>query len=190
MPAVRNQNLVIVVDDDPGMLGSLGRLLRQLGYASLLFPSAEALANHDHFDGVACILLDIDLGDGSGIELRHRLRARNISVPIIYMTGHDNVGVRDAAYQSGCLACLVNLSRLRRSPRTCGGLDRVRRAGLAASAQATTGRTSCETRAYRGPAGFERAYPLVREVDFCTTNQRPPRIATQMTTHRRHRVDL
>jgi FixJ family two-component response regulator len=38
-----NQNLVLVVDDDPGMLRSVARLLRQFGYASLLFPSAEAL---------------------------------------------------------------------------------------------------------------------------------------------------
>jgi FixJ family two-component response regulator len=39
---------------------SAARLLRQLGYASLLFPSAEAFAKHDNFDSSACVLLDID----------------------------------------------------------------------------------------------------------------------------------
>jgi hypothetical protein len=48
-------------------------MLRQFGYASLLFPSAEAFGNQSDFDGAVCVLLDIDLGDGSGIELRHRL---------------------------------------------------------------------------------------------------------------------
>jgi FixJ family two-component response regulator len=89
------------------MLRSLARLLRQLGYASLLFPSAEAFAEHHDFDGVACVLLDINLGDVSGIELRHRLKAANISVPIIYMTGKDDPATREAALQSGCLAYLT-----------------------------------------------------------------------------------
>ena len=102
-----NRNLVLVVDDDASMLTSVARLLRQLGYASLLFPSAEAFANHREFDGAVCVLLDIDLGDGSGIELRHRLKAANISVPVIYMTGKDNPAVRKAALQSGCLAYLT-----------------------------------------------------------------------------------
>jgi FixJ family two-component response regulator len=101
------RNLVLVVDDDASMLTSVARLLRQLGYASLLFPSAEAFANHGEFDKAVCVLLDIDLGDGSGIELRHHLRAANISVPVIYMTGKDNPAVRKAALQSGRLAYLT-----------------------------------------------------------------------------------
>lgn len=89
------------------MLRSIARLLRQLGYASLLFSSAAAFADHRDFANTACILIDIDLGDGSGIELRNRLRAANISVPVIYMTGNDNAVVREAALQSGCLAYLA-----------------------------------------------------------------------------------
>ena len=105
--AVLDRNLVLVVDDDASMLKSVARLLRQLGYASLLFPSAEAFAEHRDFDRVLCVLLDIDLGDGSGIELRHRLKAANIPVPIIYITGNDNPATREAALQSGCLAYLT-----------------------------------------------------------------------------------
>ena len=101
------QPLVFVVDNDASMLTSVARLLRQLGYASRLFPSAVAFANHDDFDGVVCVILDIDLGDISGIELRYRLKAANISVPIIYMTGNDNPAVRAAALQSGCCAYLT-----------------------------------------------------------------------------------
>ena len=101
------RNVVLVVDDDPEMLKSVARLLRQFGYATVLFPSAEAFANHSDFNQAVCVLLDIDLGDGSGIELRHRLKAANISVPVIYMTGNDSPAVRTAAHQSGCLAYLV-----------------------------------------------------------------------------------
>jgi CheY-like chemotaxis protein len=59
------------------MLTNVVRLLRQFNYDSLVFPSAEAFASHRGFDGAVCILLDIDLGDGSGIELRQRLKAAN-----------------------------------------------------------------------------------------------------------------
>ena len=101
------RNLVFVVDDDAMMLKSVARLLRQLGYESVLFPSAEAFANHGDFDRVICVVLDIDLGDVSGIELRQQLKEANISVPVIYITGNDSPAVRRAAHQSGCLAYLT-----------------------------------------------------------------------------------
>jgi FixJ family two-component response regulator len=47
------------------------------------------------------------MGDVSGVELRHRLKAANISVPVIYMTGNDSPAVREAALRSGCLAYLT-----------------------------------------------------------------------------------
>ena len=101
-------NLVLVVDDDASMLTSLARMQRQFGYTSLLFPSAEAFENHSDFDGAVCVLLDIDLGDASGIELRYRLKARGNSIPVIYMTGNDSPAVRmTAPHQSGCLAYLT-----------------------------------------------------------------------------------
>ena len=102
-----NRNVVFVVDDDPGMLMSVKRLLRANDYDSVLFPSAEAFANRSDFDGAVCVLLDINLGDGSGIELRHRLKTTGSTVPVIYMTGNDTPAVREAALQSGCLAYIT-----------------------------------------------------------------------------------
>ena len=89
------------------MLRSVARLLRQFGYASVLFPSAEAFANHNEIDGALCVVLDIDLGDGSGIDLRHRLKAAGNTVPVMYMTGNDSPSVREAALRSGCVAYLT-----------------------------------------------------------------------------------
>ncbi len=107
MSFLPNRKLVFVVDDDPSTLKGVRRLLRQYGYDSVLFPSAEAFENHGDFEKVVCIVLDINLNDRSGIELRHRLKAAGVSVPVIYMTGNDNPGVRKAALESGCLAYLT-----------------------------------------------------------------------------------
>ena len=107
MSLLPNRKIVLVVDDDPGMLRGVKRLLREHGYDGVLFPSAEAFQNHDNFEEVACIILDINLNDESGIDLRHRLKAAGISVPVIYITANDNPAVRMAALESGCLAYLT-----------------------------------------------------------------------------------
>jgi FixJ family two-component response regulator len=102
-----NRNIVFVVDDDPGMLRGVKRLLREHGYDSILFASAEAFQNNDDFEEALCIIMDINLNDESGIELRRRLTAAGILVPVIYITGNDNPAVRKAALESGCLAYLT-----------------------------------------------------------------------------------
>ena len=107
MPYMPNRNLVLVVDDDPGMLKCVKRLLRHHAYEPILFSSAQAFKSHTDFDRAACIILDINLPDGSGIELRHGLKEDGVSVPVIYMTGNDDPAVRDAALASGCIAFLT-----------------------------------------------------------------------------------
>ena len=71
----KDRNLVLVVDDHPGMLKCIKRLLRQHAYEAILFPSAEAFKSHTDFEQAACVILDINLNDGSGIELRQGLNA-------------------------------------------------------------------------------------------------------------------
>jgi len=104
---LRKRNVVFVVDDDPGTLKGLKRLLREHGYDSVMFPSAEQFRNHDDFESACCVVLDIDLNNESGIELRHRLKAAGISLPVIYITANDSPAVRMAAIESGCIAYLT-----------------------------------------------------------------------------------
>jgi FixJ family two-component response regulator len=101
------RKLVFVVDDDPGMLKGMQRLLREHGYDSMSFPSADAFQRHDDFEQAVCVVLDINLSDESGIEVRHRLKAAGISLPVIYITGKDNPATRLAAIESGCIAYLT-----------------------------------------------------------------------------------
>jgi FixJ family two-component response regulator len=104
---VPNRKAVFVVDDDPGTLRGVKRLLRERGYDSVLFQSAEAFHNHDEFDQALCVILDINLNDASGIEVRHRLKAAGFAIPVIYITGNDNPAIRVAALESGCIAFLT-----------------------------------------------------------------------------------
>ena len=103
----KDRNLVLVVDDDLGMLRAIKRLLQQHDFEPILFSSAQAFKSHTDFGKTACVILDINLNDGSGIELRHGLNDAGISVPVIYMTGNDDPAVRRAAVASGCIAFLT-----------------------------------------------------------------------------------
>jgi FixJ family two-component response regulator len=92
-----DRKIVLVVDDDSGRLEGLERLLRAHAYEPILFSSAAAFKNHTDFDTAACVIFDINLNDGSGIELRQGLKAAGISVPVIYMTGNEDPAVRKGA---------------------------------------------------------------------------------------------
>ncbi|WP_333909145.1 MULTISPECIES: response regulator transcription factor [Bradyrhizobium] len=98
---------VFVVDDDPSMRASLNRLLRGHGFDAALFESAGALLQHDKFHTAICIVLDIDLGGKSGIDVRRSLTEQGVTAPVIYITGNDSPANRAAALGSGCLAYLT-----------------------------------------------------------------------------------
>jgi len=102
-----HRKAVFVVDDDPSMLKGVSRLLRQYGFETVSFDTAKALRDHGDFGQAFCIVLDVNLSDGSGIELLHQLAKSGIALPVIYITGNDSHATRMAAMASGCVAYLT-----------------------------------------------------------------------------------
>jgi FixJ family two-component response regulator len=99
--------MVAVVDDDPGLLKALGRLLTELGYRVELFASGEALMNARASFEATCLVIDINLGDGSGLDLARRLDNFGVAVPIIFMTGGQDDAIRAECLDFGCAAFLL-----------------------------------------------------------------------------------
>ena len=89
------------------MLKGMRRLLRQHGYETVPFETAKALLECRDFGRAFCIVLDVNLSDGSGIDLRHQLAEAGVQLPVIYITGNDSHATRMAAMASGCLAYLT-----------------------------------------------------------------------------------
>ena len=83
------------------------RLLREHGFNAKLFGSSDALLDCTDFGDAFCIILDIDLIDQSGIDLRRRLLDRGVRLPVIFITGNDSDANRLAALESGCIAYLA-----------------------------------------------------------------------------------
>ena len=98
---------IVIVEDDAGLHQALQRVLSAAGHHPLIFDSAESLLAEGPIPGVACYVLDVRLPCKSGIELRRDLAAAGSSVPVIFMTAHDEPAVRDAVARSNAAALLI-----------------------------------------------------------------------------------
>lgn len=115
---------VAVVDDDENFRRSLGRLLRAAGMQPITYASAEAFladTKHPQFD---CLVLDVHLGEISGIELGQRLVAEGRYAPFICITAEEEPGTRALAEAAGCAAFF------RKTDSGAAVLDAIRRAAL------------------------------------------------------------
>ena len=101
------KQLILVVDDDPGMREAIERLLVAHGFDVEVFASGDALQARCPLEDVQCLILDVNLPGDTGIELRRRLARSGLSVPVIYITGNDSEIVRKHALDSGCVAYLL-----------------------------------------------------------------------------------
>jgi FixJ family two-component response regulator len=95
---------VAVVDDDESLCRSFGRLLRAAGLIPVTYDSGESFLADSKRPKFGCLLLDIQLGGMSGIELAERLVATGQRIPIIFITAHDDPETRKAAAALGCAA--------------------------------------------------------------------------------------
>jgi FixJ family two-component response regulator len=98
--------MIAVVDDDASMLKGIVRLLGAYGFSTKVFTSAEEFLDFKATADIDCLLLDINLGGMSGIELRRRLTASGCQLPVIFMTAFDDEATRMQAQGAGCIAFL------------------------------------------------------------------------------------
>ena len=101
------RNAIAVVDDDPEIRDGLELLLSSYGYRTLVFASAKEFLSAAATAEPACLVLDIQLGDSSGIELGRRLSAMGCTLPIIFITGSQDKRLRRQAMALGCVAFLL-----------------------------------------------------------------------------------
>jgi FixJ family two-component response regulator len=95
---------VAVIDDDESACRSFSRILRAAGLQPVTYNSAESFLADSKHPQFSCLVLDIQLGGISGIELAQRLAAVGAVTPIIFVTAHDDPETRSAAEASGCAA--------------------------------------------------------------------------------------
>lgn len=101
-----SQKTVAIVDDDPEMRSSLATLLSAVGYRAETYDSAETFLICASSCKARCLVIDINLGDITGVELAQQLSADGLKWPIIFMSGHDDDTVKAQASAVGPIAFL------------------------------------------------------------------------------------
>jgi len=97
---------VALVDDDPGMLRALRRLLRLEGLQVRPFASAEDFLRRGEMGDVDCLVLDVALPGLSGLELQERLERDGVGVPIVFLTGQGDIPMAVRAMKAGAVSVL------------------------------------------------------------------------------------
>ena len=103
---MKRNSLVSIVDDDESVRESLPDLLKEFGFASQTFSSAEEFLASDGILRAKCLILDIAMPGMSGPELHRELKRRGSNIPIIFITAQRDEAVRARMLELGAIACL------------------------------------------------------------------------------------
>ena len=98
---------VHVVDDDPQVAKALARLLREHGFRTLVFDSAEAFLAQCDASAPGCLVLDVNLPGLDGLALQQRLNEGGPAWPIVFMTGHGDIPMSVQAVKAGAVDFLT-----------------------------------------------------------------------------------
>ena len=99
--------LVYLVDDEPPILKALGRLLKANGIETRSFLTAHDFLEAYDPQRAACLVLDLELPDISGLELQRTLRERGWTHPIVFLSGHADVPRSVSAMKNGAVDFLT-----------------------------------------------------------------------------------
>lgn len=101
MPDLPAKTMIYVVDDDLDVLGSLQFLLETDGFDVRTFKSGAALLGDAGSNDADCFVIDYKMPNMNGLDLVKRLRKRDISAPIILITGHPDEHISEMAANVG-----------------------------------------------------------------------------------------
>ncbi|WP_448664674.1 response regulator transcription factor [Sphingomonas sp. CJ20] len=101
------QPLVLIVDDDGAVRAALRELLDSVGIDAVSYASPGELLAADRQDRPGCLILDVRMPGGSGLELQHRLVTAGDAKPIIFLTGHGDIPMSVDAMKAGAVDFLT-----------------------------------------------------------------------------------
>jgi FixJ family two-component response regulator len=98
---------VFLLDDEPGMVKALTRLLKTEGFVVRGFSSAKAFLESYRAEEPACLVLDVAMPELDGLTLQQRLAEAGKPLPIVFLTGHGDIPMSVQAMKTGAIDFLV-----------------------------------------------------------------------------------
>ena len=100
------KDLISVIDDDESVRRTTTRLIESFGFSTAAFESAETFLSSGHLNDTSCLIVDVRMPGISGLQLQSQLATAGRSIPIIFITAHDDNESRRRAMQAGAIAFL------------------------------------------------------------------------------------
>jgi two-component system response regulator FixJ len=98
-----DETIIYVVDDDDAVRDSLAALLESAGYKVASFESGDAFLRAGTLAGIGCIVSDIRMPGLDGLQLQEALNARQVALPLLFITGHGDVPIAVSAMKAGAV---------------------------------------------------------------------------------------
>ena len=105
MPA--REAVLFVIDDDASVRKAMARLLKSTGHQVEVYSSAEEFLRRPHYDGLGCLILDVQMPGLTGIELQASLAKAGYFLPIIFVSGHSDIPISVKAMKAGAVDFLT-----------------------------------------------------------------------------------
>ena len=107
MTAGHGSATVCIVDDDPQVLKAQARVLREHGFRTATFPSAEAFLAQNDANARGCLVLEVGLPGLDGLALQRHLAQAGDSMPIVFVTGAGDIPMSVQAIKAGAVDFLT-----------------------------------------------------------------------------------
>jgi len=98
---------VAIVDDDASVRKVLARLVTVFSYHVRTFASVREFLESLNADVPACLIVDLQMEETTGLELQQHLQSTGSRIPTIVLTAHDEPGMQDRCADAGAFAFLV-----------------------------------------------------------------------------------
>ena len=104
--SVSAQHHIAIIDDDKAVRTALRRLLRCARHRAEAYGSGREFLKDLDQHTPDCLVLDVQMPEMSGLQIQQHLSAIGASVPVVMITGHDEVGAQEACLAAGASSYL------------------------------------------------------------------------------------
>jgi FixJ family two-component response regulator len=102
-----HEHCIAIVDDDESVREAATNLFRSMGLPVVAFASAEEFLSSDSVENTSCLVLDVQMPGMGGLRLQSHLASTGRDIPIVFVTGYPDEGVRTKALESGAVCFLT-----------------------------------------------------------------------------------
>jgi FixJ family two-component response regulator len=100
------EQLIAIVDDDASVVEATKELVETMGFRTEAFGSAKAFLESEAVVAASCLILDVQMPEIDGLELKRRLTCAHRDIPTIFITGLPDERIVGRTRKEGAVACL------------------------------------------------------------------------------------